>query len=96
MIKNRKTIMKVSDKSELRGECLIRGRVFYFDFWNSKEKTEQNDSCEYLGEGRVVSVRGKSKEHEPDEEWSGHFWRIKSIPTTQPYRNKSFNKRNDD
>ncbi len=66
-----------------RGVCLINGIESYFDFWNSKEKTKQNDSFEYLGYGRVVSARGVSKMHESSEYWTGHFWRNKNIPVDQ-------------
>lgn len=68
-----------------RSKCLIDGKEMYFDFWNSKERTEQSDFFEYLGQGRVTSSRGVSIS-ENDISWQGHFWRNKNIPKDQDFQ----------
>ncbi|WP_152633382.1 hypothetical protein [Aliarcobacter butzleri] len=70
-----------------RGKCKIGDEIMFFDFWNSKEKTNQDDNAfEYLGYGRVIYSRGFSVEKEDSKSWSGHFWRSKKIPKEQDYK----------
>ncbi len=67
-----------------RSKCIIDNEIHYYDLMNSKEKTEQKDTLEYLGYGKIVSTQGVIKDSN-SKFLTGHFWRNTKIPKEQNY-----------